>query len=370
MKRRYFYQCCLVLLLTFSQTLAQKALLQHSQLSLRKSTGEPMATLMNINKISMWVQANGVLGCNPHPYVYPATAWGMFYPRGTAGVVYTDGFVWGGYVKDGHEPELRVGGQYFEAGTVPGCIQSKGIAEDPENPDVRVWRIRPDWRTADLTQDAAEIFNTSADSITQDQIDAVRTQYEKDWNEWPWQKGASFYDTNRNGVMDSGEDPGLADADQVVWFVANDLNPTMSKGLTQYFEDLTPIGLEMQVTLWAYNRTGSPLNEAFKHIIFKRVRLIYKGREDTPNNARIDSMFIAQFAFTDLGDFHDNLLGCDTTLQLGYCYNSSSIDEEFNKYDLAPPAIGYVLIQGPVVSSADPLSKAHFNFRRCCKVTC
>jgi len=329
-----------------------------------------MATLLNINKISLWANADGRLSYSPHENA----KWGAFYPRGTAGVLYNkgDGILWGGFVKDGISPELRVGGQRWSTGTQPGCILSKGIAEIPTDPDVRIWRIRPDWQTADLTQDAVEFFNVTGDtvleedfsitidSVTQQQIDAVRALYEKDWNEWPWEKGAPFYDTNRNGIKDPEEQPGLAFADQVIWFVVNDLDTNLTNNLF----GTPPIGLEEQITLWAYNKVGSPFNEAFQNVIFKRVRLIYKGKTNTPDNAHIDSMFIAQFADIDVGDFSDDFAGCDTVLQLGFGYNSSSSDEACQEFSLMPPAIGYTLLQGPKVETNNSSDYANYNFEK------
>ena len=364
MKQKCFYLSLLIFILASVQAFAQKIPPDRSSLMLRKPTGEPMATLVNINNMSMWIQADGVSGHNPH-----TNNWGMIYPRGTAGVVYQDGILWGGLVRDGirfghRDYIIRVGGSEYRSGLRPGRIVTKGVAEDPDEPDVRVWRIRPDWRTADLAQDAAEFFNVSEDSMTQEQIDAIRSQYEKDWNEWPWEKGAPFYDTNGNGIMDSGEEPGLAYADQVVWFVANDLDSAR----TVNFLGSPPIGLEMQVTLWAYNRTGyqsnevlSNLNEALQHIIFKRVRLIYKGRSDTPDTARIDSMYIGQCSDPDVGYAGDDLVGCDTLLNMGFAYNGYDTDTEYSKYDLPPTAAGYCFLVGPTIPS--PGDYAFFDLR-------
>ena len=171
MTRKVFLISVLLPLLTHAQSNSPK---------LSKPTGEPSATLVNVNDMSAWIQSDGLSGNNPY-----TQGTGVIYPRGTAGVVFTDGILWGGFVKDGQSPELRVGGQRYTSGTVPGRIISKGVAEDPNDPDVRIWRIRRDWQTADLTQDAAEFFNLPVDSVIQDQIDAIRTQYGKDWNEWP-----------------------------------------------------------------------------------------------------------------------------------------------------------------------------------------
>ena len=75
---------------------------------------------------------------------------GVTFPRSTDQVVYQDGLVWGGRVLDGDPQEIRVGGQTFEIGTVPGAITSKGVPEDPNDPGVRIYRVRGDYETADL----------------------------------------------------------------------------------------------------------------------------------------------------------------------------------------------------------------------------
>ena len=96
-------------------------------------------------------------------------------------------------VNDGNEPRLRVNGSTYNVGTVEGAIlgERTGISEDPNASDVRIWRIREDWATADLSQDAVEFFDIKTDSMVSDaQIAEIREQYETDWDEWPWEKGA------------------------------------------------------------------------------------------------------------------------------------------------------------------------------------
>jgi len=337
--------------------------------SLAKTMGTPSYTLSNINAVAHWIYSDGLSAHDPY-----TNGNGVYYPRGTfgAGVIYTDGLVWGGFVKDGQQPELRVGGTTYATGLIAGAILSPGNAEDPNAADVRIWRIRRDWETADLRQDAAEYFNKSLVDVTDDDVQKLRDQYALDWKEWPWQKGAPFYDVNGNGVLDYGysedlngngtidfpgeiEEPGLAGADQVIWFVANDLNETR----TLQLYGSPPIGLEMQTTFWAYNRT-----DALGKIIFKRYRLIYKGRTDTPTTATIDSMFIAQWSDPDLGEYSDDLVGCDTTLSLSFVYNSVTTDVKFRAYDLAPPAAGYDFLQGPIIYTGDPNDVAIFDLKK------
>jgi len=344
-------------LLTFTSTHAQKVWMEDTISSLQKPTGEPMATILNINKITMGVLADGnsnFIRCDTIPYTDEIDRWSILYPAGTAGIVYKDGVIWGGQVHDGQYPMIvRVGGSRYESSLRPGRIIDKGVAEDPDDPDVRIWCVRRDWQTADLRRDVVETYQISLDDVTDHQVHAVRRQYEKDWNEWPWEKGAPFYDRNGNGVMDNGEEPGLAYADQVVWFVANDLD----RNVTLDFLGSLPIGLEVQVTLWAYNRISrgnyAQLNEALKNIVFKRVRLIYKGCSWTPDTVHIDSMYIGQWSDPDLGYMYDDLVGCDTLLDIGYGYNAEDIDVEYSRYGLHPPAAGYFFAQGPVIHSSD-----------------
>ena len=76
----------------------------------------------------------------------------------------------------------------------------------------------------------------------------------------------------------------------------------------------------MQVTLWAYNHDIDIENS-----IYRRIRLIYKGTDTTPSNAIIDSMAIALYSDVDLGSWYDDFAGTDTTLQMVFGYNSTTL---------------------------------------------
>ncbi|MBI4546982.1 MAG: T9SS type A sorting domain-containing protein [Ignavibacteriae bacterium] len=313
--------------------------------------------MSNVNNFAMWVWENGGLERNPFD-----NNSGTFFPKGTTTVIYAGGFVWGGVVQDGTASSLRVGGQTYNYGTVPGRIISQGIGENPLSPDVRIYRIRRYYETDDLADDAATLYQIKDCKVLPWMIDSVRAYYRRDWLEWPWQKGAPYYDRNNNGIYDpdtSGhydpqeDEPGLVDADQVLWCVVNDLDPSATQGLY----GSPPIGLEEQVTIWGYNRPDSLGN-----CLFQRCRLIYKGTSTTPPDARIDSMYIAKWSDPDVGDFGDDFAGCDTGLQIGYAYNSTAVDVEYRKFNLNPPAVGYILLQGPTIQSSG--DTAIFDFRR------
>ncbi|RMD95318.1 MAG: hypothetical protein D6813_00600, partial [Calditrichaeota bacterium] len=149
------------------------------------ANGQPRSTLLNINSLAVWLRADGFSSRDPR-----TGNSGVFFPRGlgtNAAVIFTDGILWGGLVQDGQTPTLRVGGQTFNIGTIEGRIVSPGVAEDPNAPDVRIYRIRPDYATADLNLDAQELGLP---------VEQVREQYGIDWAEWPWEKGAPWKGIN------------------------------------------------------------------------------------------------------------------------------------------------------------------------------
>ncbi|RMH89546.1 MAG: T9SS C-terminal target domain-containing protein [Calditrichaeota bacterium] len=303
-------------------------------------------TLLNVNRLSAWTLWNGKTGNDPF-----SGKWGTRHPRGSVGVVRTDGIVWAGYSRDGISPALRAGGSSFQTGLLPGRILPNGEPQDPAHPEVRIYRIRQDYATAsdgELAQDVSELLNIPLRDVTQDHINWIREQYAWDWNHWPGDLGAPFVDVNRNGSWDPGiDEPGLQGADQVLWYVTNDLDSLR----TIHYTGAPPLGVELQVTMWAY-KTGGFLD----HVHFRRYRIINKS------GAPIDSMYLGYWADVDLGDFDNDFVGCDSVLGLAYVYNGYTLDAEYDLFGWVPGSFGYLLLQGPVVPS--PGDTAIFDFRR------
>ncbi len=94
-----------------------------------------------------------------------------------------------------------------------------------------------------------------------------------------------------------------------------------------------PIGIELQVTVWAYSQPG-PLD----HMFFKKYKLINKSNEF------LDSMYISIWSDPDVGNSTDDFVGCDTILNLAYAYNDKKYDAV---YRFSPPATGFKLLKGP-----------------------
>lgn len=292
----------------------------------------PEQSIMDINNITLWVRNDGF-----HDWVIDDDKWCSEYPKGKGGVIFTEGIAWGGKVFDGNEKIIRVSGSNFGSGN---------------SALTRLYRIRTDYFHADLTSDAESFFRVSPGNVTQSMIDSIYNQYEKDWREWPADKGAPYYDVNKNGKYEMDKDiPGVPGASQTIWISYSDSNAV-------YMYDSPQIGLEVQETYWAYAYTGTLGN-----VIYKKVDIIYKGTQTASAGSSIDSMYVCQYVEPDVGNYADDFSGCDTLLNLGYTYNAYPNDAVYDKFNLPPPAVGYSIIQGISKYSGSFLDSAIFNFK-------
>ncbi len=146
---------------------------------------EPSKTRLNINNLALWVQPDGLIGYDNTDRHDAVT-----FPAGRVPVV------WGRLVRDGQEPEIRVGGNTYSSGINAGIIQLDGTA----GAATRIWRIRKNFAVADLQRDAALFFDKPAEEISANEIDEIRNQYKTDWQQWPVDLGVPFYDTDGDGL--------------------------------------------------------------------------------------------------------------------------------------------------------------------------
>ena len=283
----------------------------------------------NINNTSTFFFNNGITDQNENGNtgfifpnnVYNKTTWGNGFVRN--GLIFRSGILWG--AKKGGI--IHVGGSTYLQGITGGRILENGIPQDPNDPSVRVYRVRPDYKTSDLTTE-----------INDEQLSyqEIFNQYEKDWNEWPAEFGAPFDDINNNGVYEPSIDiPGVSNADQTLWYVANDLDTLTCKNA--FGSD--PLNIELQVTIWGY-KNSFPQN----NILYKKYKFINKSDQD------FNEMYISQFADTEVGDAGNDYIGVDTLLNLAYGYNADNYDgyDDWG-YGTFSPAIGFQLLQGPIV---------------------
>ena len=309
----------------------------------------PAYSLINIGNFGYWQKDDAY---SAHT---PSGGSGGIYPRGTAANIYLDGVLVGGKTDtdgDGAGDLLHVSGTIYTNGMVSGYIDGVGGSLTTGD-DVRLYRIRKGYETLTYDQvrvDAAEMNETTVSAVTDAQIQGILDQYEEDWNNWPTHLGAPYYDLNNNGAYEPelGETPGIADADQVIWYVTTDADVAATQSL--YGTD--PIGLEAQYTLWGYNQPGAALGQ----IVFKNVRLINKGSKD------LLEAYISMWSDPDIGDYTNDFVGVDTSLSLMFGYNGVADDGDYAQFGLAPAAVGYDFFAGPIVQSEG--DTAIFNLKK------
>jgi hypothetical protein len=262
-----------------------------------------------VNQIKMWFSNNGDGSHDPL-----TDGNGLYWPGGVNAVksaVFQDGLIFGGKLNG----ETRVNGNTHRQGLQAGKIIN-GLPDDPSLPKYRIYKILKGWENLPPGPE--------------------KEQYEADYNNWPVEDGAPWVDINEDGIYTPGIDVPEFIGDETAWYVANDMDPSRST----FTYGTMPMGLEFQTTIFAFNNTG-----ALGNMVFKKYLILNKG-ENT-----IDSMYLGYWADPDLGAHWDDYAGCDSNLNLGYVYNAENMDGDGTgpTYGLNPPAVGYNLLQGPIV---------------------
>ncbi|MGA7160645.1 MAG: hypothetical protein WBZ48_06565, partial [Bacteroidota bacterium] len=333
----------IIFVLTVAQaTFAGKPTQAKNRARLARTTTGDVYRAMDINDIFNYYANNGDGSFNP----FSTSDEGFEFPKGSnvGTCVFEDGLVWTAF-KAG---TLYCGGSTYEHGLQAGAIIQQGTATtqpvpaDPNDPANRTYRVRPEMRPTTnqdtISQEISILQNSETayiDRFENYSANDLLQQYWNDWNQWPAAQGAPYTDVNHDGLYEPGIDiPGYPGADQTLWMVMNDMNPTLTINLY----GSNPIGIEVQRTIWAYNKQG-PLGKT----IFVSYKLINKS------GVALDTMYVAQWADPDIGFAGDDATGCDTTRSLGYAYNGYARDANFASINLPPPSAGFDFFQGPKV---------------------
>jgi len=259
---------------------------------------------INANNILMFVTNHGNFGRDlggTFGYDY-----GTFYPYNTVddilegrlinSIVYASGLWIGAH--DSATGEVRVTVAEYDDEYVPGPMKDSTF-----QPDVAAYRLY-------------KLYSDSlADNPNQDYLN------------WPIDQGAPW-------KIDSISGDTVPDmiGDQMLWAVYNDADTSQHNNGAGNTQEL---GVEVRQTTFAFDRTD-PLG----NVIFIRLQIFNRGF-----NTLQDCHF-SLWADPDLGEFTDDLVGCDTNLSVGFCYNGTNND---NQFGTAPPCVGYDFFQGPLV---------------------
>lgn len=160
-----------------------------------------------------------------------------------------------------------------------------------------------------------------------------------DYLNWPVDQGAPVvHDSLGNVVTDAGGYPvPEMFGDQMCWAVFNDADPAQHSNASG---ETLPLGLEVRQSTFAFNREGSLGN-----IIILRMRVYNRGANTLTNT------YFSIWSDPDLGGAGDDLVGCDTTLGIGYIYNATNSDQN---YGAMPPCLAFDFFQGPLINTGDP----------------
>ena len=133
--------------------------------------------------------------------------------------------------------------------------------------------------------------------------------------------------------------------DQMLVWVYND------KGNVHSETQGIPIGLEMITTAFAFQT-----NDEVNNMTFYKTKITNRGQET------IKSCYFGQWVDADLGFFNDDYVGCDTTRDLGFCYNGDDNDEGVVGYGLNPPSVGTDFFEGPRDANGNELGISSFMY--------
>ena len=279
-----------------------------------RTNPEDASQRIDINNVSMVVKNTGSFA-----YDTNAGAAGLEFPKGTGKTAVFAAGLWMGAQAGG---TTRVSVAEYSDDYRPGAVIGTGASAVPDDAD------KPEYKVYKLNR----VYLTSTGAIDVATRDAVLADY----NAGAVPHGAPVVTVQPDGTLNIL-------GDQMLWSVFNDLGKGAdhngaSSGL--------PLKVEVQLTTFAFSRQG-PLGNT----VFSRYRIINKG-ENALNNA-----FVSQWSDPDLGGATDDLVGCDTTLSVGYVYNATNTDEQ---YGAQAPCVGYDFLQGPKVAGV-PLGLVSFN---------
>jgi len=227
---------------------------------------------------------------------------GLEYPKGTGKLaVFAAGLWVGGIV--GEELRFIMCDYGFEYG--PGIMRDETFV--PDNPDFQVYKVN--------RGDGEE---------------------NPDWLHWK-NIGINF-----GAPVDNYGNP-LLSGDQTLWTVFNDANPSLH---TDGSGSTSPLGIEVQMTVFGFNRVG-PVSE----MVFLKWKIMNKGSD------YIKDLYVGLWFDPDLGDAFNDLVGCDPENDFGFCYNA---DEADGVYVGMNAAVGANILKGLIDKNGNRLSMTSF----------
>jgi len=213
---------------------------------------------------------------------------------------YYAGGLWAGALDSATGEKLVIISEYSDE-YVPGPMEGGTFMED--RAEFRVYKLYRDSLAGNPNQDYLDYLEFAVD------------------------QGAPVKEENGEIVPDMM-------GDQMCWSVFNDADPDQHNNSSG---ESAPMGIEVQNTTFAFDRQG-----ALGNIIIIRLQIYNKGIKT------LNQCYFSIWSDPDLGTAGDDLVGCDTTLGLGFVYNETNDDSQYGE---APPALGIDFFQGPMIDT-------------------
>jgi hypothetical protein len=164
---------------------------------------------------------------------------------------------------------------------------------------------------------------------------------------------APFIDHNLDGVYNpyDGDYPDMK-GDQMLWWVFNDNKAAHGETNAQY-----NLGVEIHGSAYAYNcpsLTGT--DTIINYTTFYHYDIF--NRSDT----NYQDVYFGIYNDVDLGNYLDDFVGCDTSLNIAFAYNGDNNDEGTFGYGINPPMINLAVLGGPEADLNDGLDNDHDGF--------
>ncbi len=161
---------------------------------------------------------------------------------------------------------------------------------------------------------------------------------------WPVGLGAATVDAGGQPVVPTslaqtinlaaGERP-VVYGSQTAFWVMNDV------GNVKLGSGSAPIGIEVRVHAFGVAGADVDLGRA----TFYRVELVNRG------SSPFEGARLSLFSDPDLGNAADDYVGADSSRGMAFVYNGDNDDEGSSGYGVAPPAVGFDLLDGAGASS-------------------
>jgi len=271
---------------------------------------------------------------------------GFEYPRGSGHhVIFAAGLWLGAKVNGAIRVDVAEYSEDFAPGGMPG-----GVAQTPTLPQFKVYKVAR-WTGNPL--DSAHVEHTPAELAADPELDPV---IHHSWSEYVSGAGPSGAPV-KTYRLDNVSTPAPGDSvsvpgpdvkgDQMTWCVFNRAAPSPFHNLAS---SALPVAVEVRRTCYTFASPG-----ALSNTEYVEYEILNRGAQT------LTDLVAGTWADIDLGGFTDDLVGTDVPLGMLYGYNATNADAE---YGAAPPAVGIMVLQGPVLGTGDTLrTTASFGFQ-------